>query len=159
VDAIISKAKTLGESPIIMESVIKLNRDQPLRMIELLKKRIDIKGKKVCVLGLTFKPGTDDIREAPSTVIVDRLLKEGAAVNAYDPKAMMKFRDRYPQISYFKSVREALKNADACLILTEWEEFKSLNERDFNTMRNRIIIEGRKVLNPKNVSKFEGVCW
>jgi UDPglucose 6-dehydrogenase len=159
VDAIISKAKTLGESPIIMESVIKLNRDQPLRMIELLKKRIDIKNKRICVLGLAFKPGTDDIREAPSVAIVDRLLKEGAVINAYDPKAMEKFRVKYPQIVYFNSAKEALKNADACLILTEWDEFRNLGENDFNLMNKKVVIEGRRILDRKKFQGFEGICW
>jgi UDPglucose 6-dehydrogenase len=159
VDAIISKAKTLGESPIIMESVIKLNRVQPLRIIELLKKRMDIKGKGVCVLGLAFKPGTDDIREAPSAVIVDRLLKEGATVNAYDPKAMEKFRNRYPHITYSNSAREALKNADACIILTEWDEFRNLSENDFKLMNKKVVIEGRRILDRKKVQGFEGICW
>jgi len=158
-NALISKARNLGETPIIIESAMKTNYNQPLRIIQLLKSKMNLKGKKISVLGLAFKADTDDIREAPSIKIVGKLIEEGAVVSAYDPKAIKRFSEKYPQISYTKTPRECLKDSDACLILTDWEEFKNLNETDFNTMRNRIIIEGRKVLNPKNVSKFEGVCW
>lgn len=159
VSAIISKANALGEPPVIMESVMQTNYKQPMRIIELLKTKTPLKGKRICVLGLAFKPNTDDIREAPSLVIVGTLLKEGTTINAYDPKAMPRFREKYPQISYFKSAREALRGSEACLILTEWDEFKNLSESDFSLMRNKLIIEGRKVLDPKKVKGFEGVCW
>ncbi|MCJ7817063.1 MAG: UDP-glucose/GDP-mannose dehydrogenase family protein [Candidatus Aenigmarchaeota archaeon] len=159
VSALISKAKTVAETPAVMESVLETNKKQPLRIIELLKRRINIKGKTVCVLGLAFKARTDDIREAPSVKIAEYLLKEGVKVNAYDPEAIERFRQKYPQIRYFGSAREALRNSDACLILTEWDEFRGLDESDFSLMRDKIIIEGRKVLDRKKVKGFEGVCW
>ena len=64
----------------------------------------------------------------------------------------------YPKLNYHNSISETLKNADACLLLTEWEEFKKLTNKDFEQMRNNLIIEGRKILD-KNKVKFEGVCW
>ena len=128
-----------------------------MKIIEILKKRIrNLKGKNICVLGVAFKPDTDDIREAPSIKIVKRLLKEKANVRVYDPKAMENFRRFFPRIEYSDSARKALNGADACLILTEWNEFKNLNKKDFSSMRRKIIIEGRKIL---NIKEKEGVCW
>ena len=139
--------------------MMQTNHLQPLRLVDMLKKRLQIKGKKVAVLGLAFKPNTDDIREAPSLRIVEALLKEGADVRVYDPKAMERFRQKLPQIAYCKSSRECLQGSDACIILTEWDEFKGLEEKDFNLMRNRVIIEGRKILDTRKVQGFEGICW
>jgi UDPglucose 6-dehydrogenase len=157
--ALISKSRGVGIRPSIMESVMEINRNQPLRIIDILKKRGPIKGKRISVLGLAFKPDTDDIREAPSLRIVEALVREGADVRAYDPKAMDRFRERFPEIGYCKNAQECLSGSDACLILTEWDEFKNLSERDFSLMKNKVIIEGRKVLDPEKVKAFEGVCW
>ncbi len=159
VSALISKSRDVDAQPLIMESVMEINREQPFKLIELLKKKGPIRGKSVSVLGLAFKADTDDIREAPSLRIVERLMQEGCEVRVYDPKAMGKFREKFPQISYFHSSRDCLKGSDVCIILTEWSEFRDLGENDFNLMRNKVIIEGRKVLNPSKVRGFEGICW
>jgi UDPglucose 6-dehydrogenase len=160
VSAIVEAGKSLGCSTEMLESVLKVNKSQPLRIIDILKKRLpDLKGKTIAVLGLAFKPGTDDIREAPSIKIAERLLEEGASVNAWDPKAEKNFRKKFPSLNYFSDFREAIKGSDACLLVTEWPELASLEDRDFGEMKNRIIIEGRKILDRKKVSRFEGVCW
>jgi len=160
VAAIVATGRSLGYRPLVLESVLELNKNQPYKMVEILKKRVpDLRGKTVAVLGLAFKPGTDDIREAPSIKIVKKLLEEGAAVNAWDPKAEENFRKLFPNINYFTNPRGALDSADACLVLTEWPELKELEDKDFEQMKNKIIIEGRKVLNPEKVKGFEGVCW
>ncbi|RLJ05848.1 MAG: UDP-glucose 6-dehydrogenase [Candidatus Aenigmatarchaeota archaeon] len=157
VKALVYRIKEEGLKPVLLESVLKLNEEQPMKIIEILKKRIrNLKGKNICVLGVAFKPDTDDIREAPSIKIVKRLLKEKANVRVYDPKAMENFRRLFPRIEYSDSARKALNGADACLILTEWNEFKNLNKKDFSSMRRKIIIEGRKIL---NIKEKEGVCW
>ncbi|RLJ06975.1 MAG: UDP-glucose 6-dehydrogenase [Candidatus Aenigmatarchaeota archaeon] len=157
VKALVYRIKEEGLKPALLESVLKLNEEQPMKIIEILKKRIrNLKGKNICVLGVAFKPDTDDIREAPSIKIVKRLLKEKANVIVYDPKAMENFRRLFPRIEYSDSARKALNGADACLILTEWNEFKNLNKKDFSSMRRKIIIEGRKIL---NIKEKEGVCW
>jgi len=154
VKAIIAKGKKSG---LKME---KVNKEQPLLVIEMLKKRIpNLKGKTIAVLGLAFKPGTDDIREACSLKIVGALLHKKAKIKAYDPQAAENFKRIYKNITYCMHAKEALEGADACLILTEWPEFKSLTDEDFNVMLGKVIIEGRKVLDPGKVKKFEGVCW
>ena len=80
-------------------------------------------------------------------------------MRAYDPKAADNFRKMFPKLSYSGSVRDAVRGADACLVLTEWPEFRELTDQDFSGMKERIIIEGRRALNPNRVSGFEGVCW
>ena len=159
VQAITAKGKSEGFDMHILDAVERVNREQPLKMVDMLREKMTLRGKTVAVLGLAFKNGTDDIREAPSLRIVPVLLKSGASVNAYDPKAAENFRKEFPDISYASSVHGALEGADACLVLTDWDEFKKLKDEDFNNMNSRIIIEGRRVLDPVKVSSFEGVCW
>ena len=159
VAALRAKAKQIGYNPKILDVITETNNEQPLKLIEILKKKMDLKGKKVAVLGLAFKADTDDVRETKAAVIVEKILEEGASVQAYDPKAMENFKEIFPQISYAKSAAEAIEGADACLILTDWDEFKKLTDSDFGLMKSKIIIEGRKVLDREKVNGFEGICW
>ncbi|MCD6468133.1 MAG: UDP-glucose/GDP-mannose dehydrogenase family protein [Thermoplasmata archaeon] len=153
-DALISWAKRIGEESNIISSVVEVNKKQPLKMIELLKKHVPkLKGKSVGVLGLAFKPNTDDIRESRAIPVVKQLLKEKAVVKAFDPKAMENFKKMFPQIKYCSSAEETL-DSDAVLILTKWEEFKKLDYTE------KIVIDGRRLLEAKNTAKiYEGVCW
>lgn len=159
VKGIIAKGKDCDLKMTLLDAAENVNKDQPLRLVEMLRKRMSLKGKTIAVLGLSFKPGTDDIREAPSLLIVPELLKSGANVSVYDPKAQDNFRKEFPDAEYCKSALSALDDADACLILTEWDEFKKLTDEDFKRMNGGIIIEGRKTLKKENVKNFEGVCW
>jgi len=158
--ALVRKGITMGYEPRLLEEAVRLNQGQPLRIVDLLRKRAgSLKGRNIAVLGLAFKPETDDVRESPAIKVVSELLRYGARVRAYDPRAAENFRKVSPRAGYFRSAQEALKGADACLVLTEWPEFRELTDQDFSGMRERIIIEGRKALNPNRVSGFEGVCW
>lgn len=160
VKALAHKGKTIGYEPTYLEEIINLNDRQPHRIVDILRKRVgSLREKHVCVLGLAFKPNTDDVREANSIRVVRELTKLGAKIRAYDPKAMENFKTIFPDLTYCDSAREAISGSDACLVLTEWEEFKDLENKDFDTMQNKIIIEGRKALNPNRVGQFEGVCW
>ena len=152
-DALIVWAKKNGEIPRIIESVVEVNELQPLKLVEILKKHIpSLKGKTIGVLGLAFKPNTDDIRESKAIPIVGELLKQGAQVKAYDPKATENFKKLYPQIEYCLSADEALQS-DAILITTKWDEFKTL---DYN---GKVVIDGRKLDEAKTAKIYEGVCW
>jgi len=155
VKALIKKAEELGEEPKILKAVIEVNERQPLKMIELLKKRIpDLKGKRIGVLGLAFKPDTDDVRESRAIPIVKALLKEGAKVIAYDPKAMDNFAKIFPQIEYANSAEDVIAKSDAVLIVTEWKEFEKL---DYS---GKIVIDGRRIEKAMKEAKiYEGVCW
>ncbi len=153
VKALVHRARELGEDPRIMDAVIEVNEEQPLKLIELLKKHVpNLRGRRVGVLGLAFKPDTDDIRESRAIPVVRGLLDEGAKVVAYDPKAMDEFSKVFPEVEY-ADVEEVMKS-DAVLIVTEWDEFKDLD------YHNKIVIDGRKVEKArKEAGVYEGVCW
>ena len=153
VRALIAKAKELGVTPRILESVIRVNDDQPGYLLGLLEKHIPINGSTIGVLGLAFKPDTDDIRDSRSIPVIQEILSKGGNIVAFDPMAMPNFRKMFPKISYADSSDEVL-TSDAIVILTEWGEFENL---DF---RGKIVIDGRRVENArKNAAVYEGVCW
>ncbi|MBS3054432.1 MAG: UDP-glucose/GDP-mannose dehydrogenase family protein [Candidatus Aenigmarchaeota archaeon] len=158
VSALQHRAEEIGCETGMMEQILKTNASQRRVLVELLKKKTSIKGKKIAVLGLAFKEDTDDIRESPAIDIIEMLKKEGASVYAYDPKAADNMKRIYPEVTYC-SVADALKDAEACLILAKWKEFSSLTDRDFAAMKGRIIIEAKKVLDASKVKDFEGICW
>ncbi len=154
--ALIALAQGLGEEPLILRSVLKVNERQPERMLELLQKKIGrLEGKRIAVLGLAFKNDTDDIRESRSIPVIMKLKEKGANIAAYDPKATGSMRKLIPDIEYCSIATDALRDADACLVMTEWPEFRLLNE-EFDLMKNRVIIEGRRIL---SCPDKEGICW
>ncbi len=154
--ALICLAEDLYENPILLKSVSMVNKQQPLRIVELLEKRIgDLQGKRISILGLAFKANTDDIRESQSIPLIFDLMRKGADVVAYDPKAMDMMRNLIPSIQYCENLEEALEMSDACVIMTEWDEFKQLN-KEFDVMKSKVIIEGRKIL---SIDDAEGICW
>lgn len=155
VKALIAKAEKVGENPKLLKAVIEVNEEQHMKLIELLKKHIpDLRGKTVGVLGLAFKPDTDDVRGSKAIPIVKKLLKEGANVVAYDPKAMENFRQLFPDIKYASSGEYVVNNSDAVLIVTEWKDFENLDYTD------KIVIDGRRIEKAvKEARIYEGVCW
>lgn len=155
VRALIKKAEEVGEEPLILKAVMEVNERQPLKLLELLKKHVpDLKGKSIGVLGLAFKPNTDDIREARAIPIIQKLLEGDAKVIAYDSKAMENFKPIFPQIEYANSAQEVLGKTDTILIITEWPEFEEL---DYS---GKIVIDGRRIKKAQGTAKtYEGVCW
>ena len=148
----------------LLNAVIEVNELQKRRVIGKLKKHLgdEMRGKQVTLLGLAFKPNTDDIREAPSIVLASRLLAEGAEVVVYDPLAMDNTRRLLPKITYAKSALDALQNSDACVIVTEWPEFTSLDwVVAKKNMAQPIVIDGRNSLDRMALSAlgfiYEGV--
>jgi len=151
--ALIAYAKSQGITPRILNSVMAVNDNQPKRMIALLKKHLNPKGRTIGVLGLAFKPDTDDIRETRAIPIIKMLLKDGAHVKAYDPIAMDNFKKQFPDLTYTSSASEIL-TADAVLIVTEWKEFESLD------YHGKLVIDGRRIEKARKEAKYyEGVCW
>ncbi|MDM0783359.1 UDP-glucose/GDP-mannose dehydrogenase family protein [Clostridium perfringens] len=139
-----------------IKATIEVNQNQKLKMFREAKKRFgDLKGKKVAVLGLTFKPGTDDLREAPSIVNVRRLLDEGTEIVAYDPVGIENFKKLYPtEIEYANNPGEALKDADMVFLFTEWKEIKGIELSVYETlMKTPIIFDGRNCYEIKDVEK------
>jgi UDPglucose 6-dehydrogenase len=109
-----------------------------------------LKEKKIAILGLAFKPDTDDMREARAIPIINQLLSEKAKVAAYDPVAMTVAKTIFgTKIEYCASTIDCLKNADCCIIVTEWAEFKDLKPKDFSCMKTARIVDGRRVYDPE----------
>lgn len=160
VKALIGKADEMNYEPILLKTVLKVNDRQPEQLIKLLKLHVpDLNGKKIAVLGLAFKNDTDDIRESRAISVIGSLLAEGAQVTAYDPLAAEHMKRVFPNIEYYKTAGEALRNVDACVIATEWGEFSKLNG-EFKGMKSRIVIDGRKVVDPRGKDiTYEGLCW
>ncbi|MBO6293063.1 MAG: UDP-glucose/GDP-mannose dehydrogenase family protein [Selenomonas sp.] len=129
-----------------VKAAIEVNDHQKLKLIRKAHKYYeDLEGVTVAVLGLTFKPGTDDLREAPSLTNIPMLLEEGAIVKVYDPVGMERFKEHYPtQVKYCKSAEEALDGAELCLILTDWPKIKEIPiARYAELMDKAIILDGR----------------
>jgi UDPglucose 6-dehydrogenase len=156
VSSLISLAKTIGEDPLILRAVLEVNKQQPNRLLELLRTRVgNLSGKKITVLGLAFKDNTDDIRDSKAIPVIQELLLNGARVVAYDPMAVETMRKLFPTVTYCNSAGDALDGADACLVMTEWSEFGKI-DKEFERMKTRIIIEGRRIL---SCNGTEGICW
>jgi len=156
VKALIAFSKQLGYKPTLLQATQQVNENQAQRAVEKARNQLgELKGKKIAILGLAFKPNTDDMREARSIPIINQLLKEGANINAYDPAAIPNAKFIFKnKIRYASSPVDCLKDADCCIIVTEWEEFKKLKPEDFTqNMRQPILIDGRRIYNPEEFSK------
>lgn len=158
-------ANQLGYSLKTVEAAIEVNNEQKLHLFRKARERlITFSNLKIAVLGLTFKPETDDLREAPSLTNITQFLKEGANIAAYDPVGMPNMKKIYPQgvhgkgkIIYCKSIAETLKDANACFIFTEWPEFKELHADVFKSlMRTPLLYDGRNLYDVSHMKK-EGI--
>ncbi len=154
--AFITISDNLGYDFSLLKEVQKINRLQRELFIKKIKEIVwNIKGKSIGVLGLAFKPDTDDMRNAPSIDIIGQLQKEGALVKAYDPVAMEKAKEIFKGIKYCKNPYETARGCDALIILTEWEEFKSLDlKRIKKLLKIPVIIDGRNMYEPEKVRKM-----
>ena len=130
-----------------VEAAVSVNQRQKTRLFRKASDRmITFQGLKVAVLGLAFKPGTDDLREAPSIDNVELLLEEGADLYAYDPVAEDNFRKRYPQITYVDNPEKALEGANICFIFTEWKEIREVPAKRYKElMQTPLVYDGRNV--------------
>ena len=140
-----------------VKAAIEVNSNQKIKLIKKARKYYEsFDGLNVAVLGLTFKPNTDDLREAPSLDNIPILLDEGANVKAYDPIGENNFKKFYPnEITYCKSVEDTLKNADICLIFTEWDFVKNLDIGKYEKlMKKPIVLDGRNCYDIEEVKKF-----
>ena len=131
-----------------VKAAIEVNKNQKLVLIKKARKKFEtFKNLKVAVLGLAFKAGTDDLREAPSLDNISVLLDEGALIRAYDPIAVNNYKKIYPnQIEYMETPQEALKDADLCFIFTEWEQIKNVKPIEFKQlMKKAVVYDGRNI--------------
>ena len=154
--ALIAFSKQLGYRPNMLEATWEVNEAQAKHAVEMAKRELgSLEGKRVAILGLSFKPNTDDMRAARSTLIINQMLNEGAFIVAYDPVAIPNARSILgDSIEYARSAIDCLKNADCCILVTEWDELKKLKPKDFlQNMRQPILIDGRRIYNPKEFSE------
>jgi UDPglucose 6-dehydrogenase len=141
---------------LIVDAVIEVNRRQRERMVRKIEKLLpDATGKTVAVLGLSFKPETDDMREAPSVDIVRALVGRGARVRAYDPIATEAARTLLPGIDYAADEYAAVEGADLLVFVTEWNQFRALNmERVRSLMRTPRIADLRNIYKPEDMRRL-----
>lgn len=163
--ALLYLAKQHGYELRTVKAAIDVNKDQKTILYRKASKRlITFNGLKVAVLGLTFKPGTDDLREAPSLDNIPLLLEQGANVYAYDPVGMDNFKKIYPEgpcmngtIKCVDNIEDALKDANVCFIFTEWDEIKAVKPEVYKKlMRTPLVYDGRNIYNPRDM-KAAGV--
>ena len=136
----------------LIEATLKINDEQPYKLIDLADELIGgLRGRKIAILGLAFKPNTDDIRNAVSIKIVKKLLEKGAEVTLYDPRATDNARKIFGNnVDYANSVKDCLQSSECVLIVTEWDEFRNLKPDDFiELMKVPAIVDGRRIYDPK----------
>jgi len=157
VDSLIHTAARLGYDFKLLRSVVEINRERAGHLVDLVCKVLgaDLRGRTLGILGLAFKPNTDDMREAKSLEVVGLLHAAGAAVRAYDPVAMDKARPLLPpEVTYVGSAYEAAEGADALVLVTEWNEFKFLNlERIRGLLRRPLLFDGRNLYEPERMRR------
>jgi len=158
VAAIIAAARQQGYEPELLSAAVDVNDRQPRRMVELLNRHVDPAGRRIAVLGLAFKPGTDDIRNSRASLLIESLLERDAAVVAYDPIATDNMREQYPDITYTDSAADALAGADGALVVTDWPEFAELDE-EFDEMSTPVVIDGRRIIEQRDGVVYEGLTW
>jgi UDPglucose 6-dehydrogenase len=153
VQAFIHLSASVGVDFDILKATERVNKQRIDRFFDKIRQALwVVKGKHVALLGLAFKANTDDIRFAPALEVVKRLLEEGAVIHATDPEAMSKAKALYPQLHYHQDPYEALRDADAALICTEWDSFRKLDwDRAGSVMARKLVIDGRNLYTPQGM--------
>jgi UDPglucose 6-dehydrogenase len=149
-------AQEKGYSFNILNAVIKVNDEQKKRMIQKIMGKVgDLKGKTIGILGLSFKPNTNDIRESSSIVIIQGLLAMGAKIKAFDPAAMEEAKAILPEIRYEKDAYDVAEGADALVLATEWNQFRRLDlQRIKEQLKNPVFIDLRNVYDPDQMKRL-----
>ena len=157
VKALIKTSDEYAHSLRILKAVEEVNENQKTILFRKLQKiyNNDLKNKKIAIWGLAFKPNTDDMREAPALVLIEKLTEAGCSITAYDPVAMKEAKRRVgDKINYAENMYDALKDADALLLVTEWTEFRFPNWKEIkNLMKNPLIIDGRNIYDENELKK------
>lgn len=156
VSALCYMAEEKGRHPQLLQAVIDINDDRRLQLVENVRAAVgSLKGKSIGLLGLTFKPNTDDLRDAPALEVAQHLLEAGAQVRAYDPVAMDSASELLPQVKMVQDPYELASSADALVVCTEWNEFKQLDLEQIKSAMNRpVIIDGRNIYDPVELAGF-----
>ena len=153
VKALARMAETMGYHPELLDAVMEINLDQRTLVVEKLREVLGgLRDQVIGILGLAYKPNTDDVREAPAIDVIESLLQKGARVRAYDPKAMPVLKQQLNGIAYCEDAYGVADGADALLVVTEWDEFKTLDmDRIKRLMRRPVIVDGRNIYDPRTM--------
>src|SRR5246500_5088363 len=154
--AFIHLAGTVGVDFDILKAAERVNKQRIEKFIDKVRHALwVIKGKRIAVLGLAFKANTDDVRFSPALEVVKELVRQGAQVQATDPEAISRAKALFPSVSYHEDAYEALRDAEAALVCTEWDEFRDLDwERAGKLMARRLVIDGRNLYSPKRMREL-----
>ncbi|MGQ3410861.1 UDP-glucose 6-dehydrogenase AglM [Natrinema sp. LN54] len=157
VNALRAGAREQGYDPELLDATVAVNDEQPRRLVGLLADHVDLEGARIAVLGLSFKPGTDDVRKSRALDVIEYLADRGADVVAYDPVAIENVRPDYPEIEYADSAEGALEGADGAVVATDWPEFDDLS---FEGMARRVVVDGRRIdIDEDALEVYEGLTW
>jgi UDPglucose 6-dehydrogenase len=157
VAALRAAARDAGYDPALLDAAVAVNDEQPRRLVDLLARHVTLDGARVAVLGLAFKPGTDDVRNSRALDVLAALRDRGADPVGYDPVAVENAREAFPDAEYVDSAADALRGADAAVIATGWPEFDDL---DWSAMARSVVVDGRHVdVDRDEVDVYEGLCW
>jgi UDPglucose 6-dehydrogenase len=154
VKALAAAAKSDNVESKMLEATLEVNELQPHIIVQMTEERLGVlKGKKIAVLGLAFKPDTDDVRESRSEIVVKELMDKGAEVVGHDPEAMDNFK-KLIEVNTAPSIEEAVEKADCVILMTEWKEYTKINLKMLrNRMSGNVIIDGRRAFNPEQIEK------
>ena len=157
--ALAATARDADVEPVVLEAVRERNERQPRRLLALLERHVDPGDSTIAVLGLAFKPGTDDTRNSRAAPVIEGLQARDASVVAYDPAAVENMRERHDlSFEAAATAAEALAGADAAVVLTGWTEFEQLDE-EFDRMDTPVVIDGRRVVTRRDGIVYEGMTW
>ncbi|WP_440763954.1 UDP-glucose 6-dehydrogenase AglM [Natronorubrum sp. DTA7] len=159
VDALRAGARDQGYDPALLDAVVAVNDAQPRRLVDLLETHVALEGARIAVLGLSFKPGTDDIRKSRALDVLEYLNARGARPVAYDPVAVENVREKHPEleVEYADSATAALEGADGAVVATDWPEFDDLA---FDGMARRVVVDGRRIdVDEGELEVYEGLTW
>jgi UDPglucose 6-dehydrogenase/GDP-mannose 6-dehydrogenase len=160
VSALVAHGTNHGVDMRVLRSVLDVNRARPDRVLEGIKQSVpSLRGKKVAVLGLAFKPDTDDVRESPAFPIIERLLAEGAIVTAFDPVAVAPARRALGDqpVRYAESLEGALADADVVVLVTRWRDFAAVPDLLRRLGRTPLVFDGRRMLDKNAIDHYEGI--
>jgi UDPglucose 6-dehydrogenase len=153
VKALAYMAEEKGRYPQLLQAVMDINADRRRQLVEKVRDLLgDLDGKVIGLLGLTFKPNTDDLRDAPALETANRLMKAGATVRAYDPVGMERAKEIIPDVEMMETPYLLAEGCDALIVCTEWNEFKQLDlKRIHSVMRQPVMVDGRNIYDPKKM--------
>jgi len=157
VNALRAGAREQGYDPELLDATVAVNDEQPRRLVALLEEHVALEGARIAVLGLSFKPGTDDVRKSRALDVIEQLRDRGAEIVAYDPVAIENVRPDFPEIEYAESADGALEGADGAVVATDWPEFDDLS---FEGMARSVVVDGRRIeIDEESLEVYEGLTW